>query len=193
MTQPVAQQVRRTALKLAFAGLGMFAFAFALVPLYGLLCDALGINGATNKTAYEYVAASQVIDKNRLIKIEFIANNHENMPWDFSPEKFSIRVHPGELHKAIFFAQNGTDRAMIGQAVPNVTPAQAAQYFQKTECFCFEQQKLEAGESLDMPLRFVVDPDLPASVHTISLSYTLFDVTDPLTVNKRGEGSDNSI
>lgn len=192
MTQAVEQKIKRTVLKTVLVGVGMFGFAFALVPLYELLCDAIGINGSTNQVAYEYVQAGQAVDKSRSIKVEFITNNHGNMPWVFSPEKFSIRVHPGELSQALFVAQNPTDKSMVGQAVPNVTPAQAAQYFQKTECFCFERQKLAAGERVDMPLRFVVDPDLPQSVHTISLSYTLFDITSLLSAGKGEKQSDNS-
>jgi cytochrome c oxidase assembly protein subunit 11 len=99
------------------------------------------------------------------------------MPWEFWSDKGGMRVHPGVLSQATFHVRNVTDRRMVGQAVPSVTPATATDFFHKTECFCFESQVLEPGESLEMPMRFVVDADLPANVESISLSYALFDVT----------------
>jgi cytochrome c oxidase assembly protein subunit 11 len=100
------------------------------------------------------------------------------MPWTFQPNVRSIKVHPGEQTRIDYHAFNPTDRDMIGQAIPSLVPFKAASYFHKTECFCFEQQPLKAGETTEMPMLFIVDPDIPPQVHTITLSYTLFDVTD---------------
>lgn len=174
--------IRRTALRLALAGVFMFGFAFALIPLYNMLCDTIGLNGNT-AGVYEYDPARAAVDTKRLIKIEFLTNKNASMPWRFRAAKDSIRIHPGELKTATFYVQNPTDQVMIGQAVPNISPSPAAQYFHKTECFCFEQQTLQPGESLEMPLRFLVDLDLPSDIKTITLSYTIFDVTERLSIN----------
>ena len=100
------------------------------------------------------------------------------MPWEFRAPVESVRVHPGESKRVAFHARNGTDRDMVAQAIPSVTPTSAAKYLQKTECFCFNRQPLQAGETAEMPVVFFVDPELPAAITTITLSYTLFDVTD---------------
>ena len=159
-------------------GIGMFCFAFALVPLYDLLCDITGLNGKTADSAYQYDAAMLVPDKSRLIKVNFITNTNGGMPWDFYSEKGGVRVHPGEMKEVVFHVKNTTDRIMVAQAVPSVSPSAAAQYFHKTECFCFTQQLLNPGEELDMPMRFIIGPELPKNITSISLSYALFDVTD---------------
>lgn len=171
--------------KLSFVVVGMFFFGFALVPLYDLFCDVTGLNGKTNSEAF--IPAEQIVDTSRTVKVQFVATNNENMPWDFKPNVFEIEVHPGEEKEATFFAQNPLGRQMTAQAVPSVSPGKAATYFHKTECFCFEQQTLEAGESIDMPLRFIVDRDLPKGVHTITLSYTIFDITDRVTEQHAGD------
>lgn len=174
----VQNKIKQTALRLALVGLCMFGFAFALVPLYDMLCDAFGINGRTENTAYEYAMASSDVDTERLVKIEFLVNNNAAMPWKFFANTVSTRVHPGALTSVSFHVQNPTSETMVGQAVPNVAPAPAAQYFHKTECFCFERQRLGPLKAMDMPLRFIVDKELPDDIHTISLAYTMFDVTD---------------
>jgi cytochrome c oxidase assembly protein subunit 11 len=165
-----------TALKLSLIVVGMFGFGFALVPLYDLLCDVTGLGGRTGG-AYAYDPAVATIDESRLIKVNFITNTNDGMPWLFWSDKGGVRVHPGELKDAKFYIKNNTDRPMIGQAVASVVPISAADYFHKTECFCFSSQKLEPGEQMELPLRFVVDLKLPKNVQTISLSYALFDVT----------------
>jgi len=172
------QRAKRTAVRVASVGVLMFGFAFALVPLYDMVCNAIGLNGKTNTDAYSYDSARTSVDKTRLIRVEFLTINNDYMPWKFYADKSSVRVHPGELKAATFHVHNPTDRVMVGQAVPNVAPSQTARYFHKTECFCFEQQRLAPGESLEMPLRFLVDTELPAGIRTISLSYTLFDASD---------------
>ncbi len=155
---------------------GMFAFGFALVPLYDVFCEITGANG---KTAGQYtVTEATKVDLDRTITVQFLTTNNAGMPWEFRPEKRSIKIHPGELNSTTFYARNPTSHSIVAQAVPSISPFHAAEYMHKTECFCFDQQQLDAGEARDMPLRFIIDPDLPADVTTLTLSYTLFDVTD---------------
>ena len=169
---------------------GMFAFAFALVPLYDLLCDITGLGGKTGGK-YEYDAAALEPDKSRLIRVNFIANNNAGMPWEFQPEKGGVRVNPGELKAVNFVVRNPTDRVMVGQAIPSVVPVKAAEHFHKTECFCFEQQVLQPGEEMVMPMRFIVGRELPKNVQSISLSYELFDVTNRSELASISEPSGN--
>lgn len=169
--------VTNTSLKLVGTAVVMFAFVFVvMVPLYNVLCDVLGINGKTNGQAYTAVEAR--IDESRTVTVQFIATNNDGMPWDFSPTKTAMKVHPGAVNDTVFFARNPKPEAMIAQAIPSISPARAAKYFHKTECFCFNQQPLEGGDSAEMPLQFIVDQDLPRDIGTITLSYTIFDVTD---------------
>lgn len=166
-----------TALKLVLVAVAMFAFVFVvMVPLYDVLCDALGINGKTSGEVYTSVPAQ--IDDTREITVQFLALNNEGMPWEFRPETKMMRVHPGAANGVVFKAANPTNAAMVAQAIPSISPARAAAYFHKTECFCFEQQALDGESATDMALQFIVDQDLPADIRTITLSYTLFDVTD---------------
>jgi len=165
-----------TVAKLGAVAVAMFAFVFVvMVPLYNVLCDALGINGKTSAEAYTSVVAQ--VDESRSIKIQFVATNNDGMPWAFSPDVTEMVVHPGAANDTVFFAANPTANSMIAQAIPSVSPSRAAEYFHKTECFCFEQQPLDGNSEAEMPLQFIVDQDLPADIKTITLSYTLFDVT----------------
>jgi len=166
----------RTVLKLCLLVLGMFGFGWALVPLYNLLCDVTGLGGKTGGP-YTFVPAEATVDRSRLVKVNFITNTNGGMTWKFWPEKGAVRVHPGELKEVKFFVRNTTKQRMIGQAVPSIVPTTATDHFHKTECFCFNHQLLDPGEELEMPMRFIVDADLPANVKSISLSYALFDVT----------------
>jgi cytochrome c oxidase assembly protein subunit 11 len=118
------------------------------------------------------------IDENRIVKIQFLTSNNANMSWDFRPETRSLEVQPGKLNATSFFVRNPANSTITAQAIPSVTPFRAAQYLHKTECFCFGQQELASGESLDMPLRFIVDADLPKDIDTLTLSYTLYDITE---------------
>jgi len=162
--------------KLLVVVVAMFAFVFVvMVPLYDVLCDALGING---KTGGQYEAVAAEVDDSRTVKVQFLARNNDGMVWEFQPETKIIRVHPGELQQTVFQARNVARHDMVAQAIPSISPARAAAYFNKTECFCFNQQALGAGESADLPLRFIVDQELPRDISTITLSYTLFDVTE---------------
>jgi cytochrome c oxidase assembly protein subunit 11 len=156
--------------------IGMFGFGYALVPMYNVFCNALGINGKTNPNAASYDNALAV-DKNRLVTVIFDATNNDQIAWEFGPGTRMMEVHPGQQYPTHYFAQNNTKHAMTVQAIPSVTPGIAAKYLRKTECFCFDQQTLASGEALDMPMVFYLDPDLPKEIESITLSYTLFDAT----------------
>jgi cytochrome c oxidase assembly protein subunit 11 len=168
----------RTVFKSGLVVVAMFAFVFVvMVPLYNVLCDVLGING---KTGGRYEAAAIVVDTERTVTVQFMATNNENMPWDFGPSQTIMKVNPGAVNDTVFLARNPRPETMVAQAIPSISPGRAAQYFHKTECFCFEQQPLAGGATAEMPLQFIVDQDLPKDIGTITLSYTIFDVTDML-------------
>ena len=162
-------------LKLAAIVIGMFGFGFALVPLYDVLCDALGINGKTSDIAAVYEAVE--IDESRLITVDFITRVNSGMPWEFKAKTRQVKVHPGELTQVNFYVKNPAKTAIVGQAVPSVSPGPAALYMNKTECFCFEQQTLQAGEEVLMPMKFYVDPQLPDNITYFTVQYTLYNVT----------------
>jgi len=152
----------------------MFCFGvFVLPPFYEAMCQAFGING---KTAGVYTNA-QVIDEERSVRVQFLSTNAAGMVWEFAPLENELEVHPGASMEMRYIAYNPTDKPMSAQAVPSVAPARAAAYFHKTECFCFTQQVLQPGERIEMPVRFIVDRDLPADVRHLTLAYTLFDIT----------------
>lgn len=159
----------------------MFGFGFALVPLYDVFCDITGLNGKTDGQV-EFSKAP-VVDKSRLVTVQFISTLNEEMPWEFRPMVRSVKVHPGEPTVIEYYARNKTQHAMIGQAVPSVSPGLAAPYLQKTECFCFTEQKLEANEEKLMPVRFIISNDLPKNINELTLSYTFFlkSSTDEVT------------
>jgi cytochrome c oxidase assembly protein subunit 11 len=166
-----------TVSKLAAVAVLMFAFVFVvMVPLYNVLCDVLGINGKTSGEVY--VAVDARVDLSREIKVQFVASNNEGMPWEFGPSVTAMKINPGAVNDTVFLARNPLDKAMIAQAIPSISPSRAAEYFHKTECFCFDQQPLGGGDTAQMPLQFIVDQDLPRDIKTITLSYTIFDVTD---------------
>ncbi|MDP1604962.1 MAG: cytochrome c oxidase assembly protein [Legionella sp.] len=161
--------------------IGMFAFGFALVPIYNSLCQTLGLNGKTNKQAVVYDEKKAVVQHDREIQVEFVATKNSSLLWAFYPKVTKLKVHPGKIAKLAFYAENQSDNRMTVQAIPSVTPAIAAKYLKKTECFCFTQQTLNGHEAMNMPLLFHLDTDLPENVKTITLSYTLFDVTGRVT------------
>ncbi|WP_105901048.1 cytochrome c oxidase assembly protein [Vibrio gangliei] len=154
---------------------GMFAFGFALVPLYDIMCEKLGINGKTNTVA----ASSQgvVLDESRTVRVQFMAQVSPNMPWQFEPVQAQMDVHPGQVIRTSYRAINNANVAMIGQAVPSIAPGLAATHFNKIECFCFNHQPLEANSEAELPVIFYVDNDLPESVNRLTLSYTLYDIS----------------
>ncbi|PWB31608.1 cytochrome c oxidase assembly protein [Pseudomonas sp. SDI] len=165
--------IKRLVLRLLVLTVVMFAFGFALVPIYDVMCKAFGING---KTGGQY-EGTQVSDPSRTVKVQFMSTNASDMVWDFYSSADQIDVNPGAVNQMIFIARNPTDKPMTAQAIPSITPAEAAAYFHKTECFCFSQQVLQPGERIEMPVRFIVDRDLPKDVKHLTLAYTLFDIT----------------
>lgn len=184
--QQQKKSIRRLASWLTVGVIAMFAFGYALVPLYNTMCKVLGING---KTGSAVVAAEQThVDTSRLITVEFISTNNRTLPWDFYPNIHKITMHPGEMKRISFFAKNNSNQRMTVQAIPSVTPGLAAKYLKKTECFCFDQQTLESGDSLDMPVLFHLDPELPKNIRTVTLSYTMFDITNGFTQTKKTTG-----
>ena len=160
--------------RLWLVALGMFGFGFAMVPFYDVFCEWTGLNG---RTASGPVGESveYAVDAERLVTVEFIANINQNLPWEFRPEIARMQVHPGQAYTTRFYARNRKADAMIGHAVPSVTPGSAARHFQKTECFCFTEQRFEGGEGRWMPVRFIIDPELPGKFEVVTLSYTFFD------------------
>lgn len=151
-----------------------FMFGFAMVPVYRIVCEhVLHIKlaeGAADQTA----VAGLVEDASRTITVQFVASVNSRMPWTFVPEQPSVNVHPGKLTEVWFDADNQGDQAIVGNAVPSIAPSTASLFFTKTECFCFTEQMLKAGESRRMPVRFFVDPRLPKNVRELTLSYTFY-------------------
>jgi cytochrome c oxidase assembly protein subunit 11 len=170
---------RRVIINLLLVVAFMFGFGFAMVPLYNVICQITGIGGKVPLTVAQ--ASSGHIDTSRAVRMEFLTNVNEYMPVEFHAEQTKLDIHPGQQYKLLFYARNKKDVAMVGQAIPNVAPGIAAAHLHKLECFCFNQQVFQAGETKHMPVIFYVDDDLPVSVQTITLSYTFFDVTDKST------------
>jgi cytochrome c oxidase assembly protein subunit 11 len=152
----------------------MFGFGYAMVPIYKQICEITGVNILTPKDISISEISNSQIDTSREITIEFDANTQG--PWRFRPTVSSIKVHPGEMAQVLYEVVNKQSYKMDAQAIPSYAPQQAAAYFKKMECFCFKQQTLEANEARQMPVVFYIDPKLPESVKTITLSYTFFEV-----------------
>jgi len=152
--------------------LAAFAFTFALVPLYRIACEK--VFGVRLEQGPAKASATTGGNDARWVTVQFDGGVNSKLPWAFRPELLAMRVHPGRQYEAKYFAQNASDHAIVGNAVPSIAPSRASGYFSKTECFCFTAQTLAAGESRDMPVRFIVAPDLPADVNTITLSYTFY-------------------
>lgn len=166
-----APENRRIFLKLAVVAVAMFGFGYALVPLYEKICQVTGLRDIDRPAE---VVNTQV-DATRMVRVEFDANTRA-MAWSFRPLAPMVEVHPGALTHAVFEIVNTSDRPMVGQAIPSYLPRNAAEHFRKLDCFCFTKQVLAPGERREMPVVFVLDPALPADVHTITLSYTFFEV-----------------
>ena len=179
--QPAPPNHSRLVAKLLLLVAGASVFAFALVPLYNVLCEVTGFNGKTSagfaagglKAGAAQPPASRV-DTGRLIRVEFTGTVMPGLPWEMRPLKVSLDVHPGELQQVSYLVRNTSDRSITGQAVPSVTPGQAAQHFEKIECFCFDQQTLAPGEAQEMPLAFIVSPEVDRDITHITLSYAFF-------------------
>lgn len=163
----------KVAKRLALIAVAMFGFGYVLVPIYNVFCDVTGLNGKTGELSAAEAGKLRVA-KDRTVTVTFDTNVHGDLPWKFKAKQVSVKVHPGEVNEVMFRAENLSDQKVAGQAVPSVAPGVASKHFKKTECFCFSQQTLEAKESRDMPVRFVIHPDLPEEVTSLTLSYTFF-------------------
>ncbi|MGQ8366472.1 cytochrome c oxidase assembly protein [Glaciecola sp. 1036] len=166
----------KTVGKLVFVVVAMFGFGFALVPLYEVFCELTGINGKTSDTAAVYEPIE--IDKTRTITVDFITRTNTGMPWEFKAVTKRVEINPGELSEVAFYVRNPASRDIIAQAIPSVSPGQAALYVNKTECFCFRHQPLKSGEEAVMPMVFYIDPQLPEDINYFTLQYTLYDITE---------------
>ncbi|MCL4144447.1 UNVERIFIED_CONTAM: hypothetical protein GTU68_052850 [Idotea baltica] len=154
----------------------MFGFGYLMVPIYDIICEVTGLNGKTGRVSIEKAQAEEVTD--RLVTVEFVASINQGGSWIFKPQVQEMQVKPGELNHAAYYAENLANVAVVAQATPSVSPQAAAKYFNKTECFCFTRQAFEPKGSKDMPLTFIIDPDLPANVDRVTLSYTFFKSPD---------------
>ena len=164
---------RTLVFKLVVVAIGMFGFGFALAPMYTKLCELTGLN---NLQAQDPGVLNTQIDRTRTITVQFDANLRNELPWSFRPLTNSLQVHPGQLVRVVYEIKNASDRDLFGQAIPSYGPQVAGRYFKKLECFCFTRQELKPNETRQMPVVFVVEPGLPEDVHTITLSYTFFQV-----------------
>lgn len=170
-------------IKLSLLAVVMLGFTYAMVPIYKSACDAGWLDATRDNSANPYAnvnanvdTSNTQVDKSRWITVEFVANMNEKMPWNFEAQQKSIRIHPGEMTNVVYDVVNTTNRETVGVAVPSYGPALAVEYFKKVECFCFTKQTMGPHERRGMPVVFVVTPDLPRDVNTITLSYTFFEV-----------------
>ena len=169
-----ARANRRLAIRLFVVTVAMFGFGYALVPLYDIVCDITGIGGRTGVVS-EATAATGGVDSTRVVKVQFVATVSSTLRWKFDGPGQPLEVHPGKVYETSFSASNLSNRPVVAQAVPSVTPVGAAAHFNKIECFCFTRQRLEPGETRDMPVRFVVNEEIPRRIGTLTLAYTFFE------------------
>lgn len=166
--------VRRTVIRTMAVLMGMFAFAFALVPLYDVFCRITGINGKVDATAQSIV--HEEIDETRHINVQFITRGSPGLPWQMSVEMRQMSVHPGQTAEVDFTFTNNSPSESWGRAVPSVSPSNATRHLRKVSCFCFDEQQLQGDERLTIPLVFQLARDLPKDINTITLVYTLYPV-----------------
>jgi cytochrome c oxidase assembly protein subunit 11 len=162
--------------KLLWLVLGSLIFAFALVPLYDVLCSLTGLNGKTQNSSA--LLAKAKVDNTRWLTVQFTSSVMPGLGWNFYPKQASIKLHPGQIETVIFVAKNTTNEVVAGQAIPSVTPGIASANLKKIECFCFVRQSLKPGEEREMPLRFFVSPELPREISDMTLSYSFFPAVD---------------
>ena len=175
---------RRVAGIAGFAAAAMFGFGFALVPLYDVLCDALGINGSFtdieegtyNVKAETQKALSNGVDMTRTVDMQFLATENYALDLEFRAMTKKLAVHPGKVSQVSYYVKNRTDKELVIQAIPDITPNNANKYLAKIECFCFNKQTLKPGEEKEMPLRFVINSALPKNVPVLTLTYRFIDL-----------------
>jgi cytochrome c oxidase assembly protein subunit 11 len=170
MTPAIAATLK----KIALVSAGSFVFAFSLVPMYNIACQKIfGIKLESGPAGNQQLAGVKV-DNQRTVRVLFDGTVNSRLRWNFKPMQLSLDVHPGQLYEARYLARNNAEYAIVGNAAPSIAPEAASGYFSKTECFCFTEQMLKAGEEREMPVRFIVNPSLPDDVGTITLSYTFY-------------------
>jgi cytochrome c oxidase assembly protein subunit 11 len=170
----MSKQNQRTYKKMVWLAVGSFGFAFAMVPMYNIACEKVfGIKLDKTASAAPKAGAAD-IDEQRSVQVYFDGTVNSKLPWSFAPNQMSMSVVPGKLYETSYRARNVAAYPVVGNAAPSIAPNQYSSFFSKTECFCFTEQALQAGESKDMPVRFIVSPDLPKEVTTLTLSYTFF-------------------
>jgi cytochrome c oxidase assembly protein subunit 11 len=182
-TDRTRRTLTRQVMMLGLLATGMFGFAFALAPLYQVFCELTGLSGRTASAPVAQLPEGAPLS-DRFVTVQFVAHVNKGMPWEFRPAESRLRVRIGALYTMNYVARNRASGAVTGQAVPSVAPAAASPYMQKVECFCFTEQTLASGEEILMPVIFHLSPDLPADVHTLSLSYSLFRVPDPPSASR---------
>ena len=167
-----SSKVYRGTIVLGALAVGMFGFAYALVPLYEVFCEVTGLNGKTSGRPVELLATES--DTGREVTVQFLARVGNGMPWEFRPATHQYKVKLGQTSITNYYARNRAAYPVTGRAVPSVSPGHTAEFVNKVECFCFNQQALEAGEEIQMPVKFYISEALPNDVHTVTLSYTMF-------------------
>lgn len=174
MTDPALKKANRSLIRqLWIFAAGSFAFGFALVPLYNVICDVTGYGDRTKLVEASSFTAAE--DETRLVTIELISDSPSFGDWEFRPEVGSLKIHPGRLYEAKFYARNLRTKAVVAQAIPSIAPLQATKYFHKTECFCFTPQPFDAEQERELTVRFIVDPKLPANIDRLTLAYAMYD------------------
>lgn len=168
---------KKLAFKLSLVVVAGLLFGFALAPLYDVMCKAIGLNGKGDTTATA-AAKNMKVDKSRLVTVQFTGNSMPGLNWSFSSSESSVQVHPGEINLTTYVAKNEGDESVVGVAVPSVAPEVGMLYLKKIECFCFNQQTLQPGESKQMPIKFFISPDLPKEIKTLTLSYAFYNAKD---------------
>lgn len=181
--------------KLLIGVAAAFGFGFALVPFYDVFCEVTGLNGKTRSKpevargfgigGLAKPAPPSFIDRTRTVRVEFTGTVMPGLPWDMRPLTQSLDVNPGDLQHVRYLVRNTSDRKIVAHAVPSVSPGQAAQHFDKIECFCFSQQALGPGEARELPLAFVVKPGMDRDIAHITLSYAFFNTEGPLKTGAR--------
>ena len=178
----------RTLKRIALISAGSFVFAFSLVPLYNVACEKVFGIKLERDAIGAAAAADMASTVARDVRIQFDGTVNSKLPWDFKPLQESMVVQPGKQYEAMFVARNKSTSAIVGNAAPSIAPTEASGFFNKTECFCFTQQMLKAGEERLMPVRFIVNPSLPGDVSTITLSYTFY-INDTATAQLTASGA----
>jgi cytochrome c oxidase assembly protein subunit 11 len=183
MSEDVSKKNTKLAWTLLLVAVGMFGFGYALVPLYDVLCEWKWVERDRPDAIKKVPEVAYKVDLNREVNVEFMTTLNESTPMEFRTEKKQLKVHPGEYQTVNFYAENKTDKVMVARAIASFSPAVISRYFEKIECFCFSEQTFQAKESKTMPMRFVINPELPEQYKTITLSYTFFDNTEKSVKN----------